>query len=98
MPSTVKVTRSVPCSVVTADLHAAQGASDFRLPTSDSSWEGTPTLLDMPHHLVLVIPDDRHDRGSGRGSERADRGLLGRPGEIDVDVVRYVDEQIEVDG
>src|SRR4051812_18509638 len=55
-------------------------------------------LADVGLELGPEPLEGRRDGRDGRGSERADRGLLGRPGDPRADVVADVHQQREVTG
>src|SRR5271165_1343611 len=57
---------------------------------------GAASLFDVEEELVAEHADGRGDRRRDRRAEDADRRLLGRPVQPGGDVVRDVEEQVEV--
>src|SRR3954469_23637613 len=63
--------------------------------TSVSATRAAP-FLDVEEVLVAEVLERRHDRPRRRLAERADRRSLRGPRQADVDVVRDVEQQLEV--
>src|SRR3954469_20849112 len=90
--------------MIISPLRASTGRPS-RLMVTTSSWsamsasvrrERAGAVLDVDEELVAEQADGRHDRAGDGRPERADGGLLRRPGEPGGDVVEHVDQQVEV--
>src|SRR3954447_5615777 len=90
--------------MIISPLRASTGRPSSLMVTT-SSWsamsasvrrERAGAVLDVDEELVAEHADGRHDRARDGRAQRADGGLLRRPGEPGGDVVEHVDQQVEI--